>query len=274
MFAKIPFAQPQYGIHQKFEKSEILVTKNDNRLGANADVLGMSNILVAGRTTIEKSTTIRGDLDRISIGKNCVIAEGAVLRPSDKLANDDTKDQIEELKLGIKFLPMSIGDFVVVGKSSVVRAAAIGNYVYIGDSCIIQQRCVLDSCSMLLPNTILAQGTVVPPFMVYGGVPGRCVGRLPPSFQHEMEEMCREFHRSVSQRESTKRDMKKPSSSRKPGAMRKPVGATKPGASRRLQPAAARTQVGRDTRSRSRGYSRNDRSPQGGRRAKPTGPEK
>jgi len=198
MFSKIPFAQPKYGIQQKFLKSEFLETKNENRLHKSALVLGLHNIQVSGRTTIEKSTTTRGDLDGISIGKNCVIADGAVLRPSDQLANDDRKDQNNAQELKIKFVEMKIGDFVVIGKSSVVRAAKIGNYVYVGDSCIIQQRCMLDSCSMLLPNTILAQGTVVPPFTVYGGVPGRCVGRLPPSFQHEMEEMCREFHQTCS----------------------------------------------------------------------------
>jgi len=264
MFAKIPFAQPKYGIQQKFGKSEFIVTKNENRLQKSALVLGMQHIQVSGRTTIEKSTTTRGDLDKITIGKNCVIAEGAVLRPSDQLANDDRKDQnnAQELKLGIKFVEMKIGDFVVIGKSSVVRAAKIGSYVYVGDSCIIQQRCMLDSCSMLLPNTILAQGTVVPPFMVYGGVPGRCVGRLPPSFQQKMEEMCREFHQScirIDDSGNSARNPRSGSSRRMTAAGR--IGSTKPVAARTLQPSA--------TRDRSRSTGRNRVNSRGDQRLNP-----
>jgi len=190
MFAEIPFAKPQYGIQQILEE-QTRVTQNDNRLAKDAIILGLQNILVGGRTTIEKATTIRGDLEKIHIGKNCIISEGTVIKPSNQLANDDTK--ANEAKIGLKFLPMAIGDFVVIEKSCVVQAVGIGSWAYIGQSCIIQEGCVLYSCCMILPNTILARGTVVPPYMVFGGVPGRCVGRLPPSFQYEMEELCYEF---------------------------------------------------------------------------------
>jgi len=234
MYAEIPFAKAQYPIQQKFGK-EILVTKNDNRLGEKAAVLGMHNILVAGRTTIDKVTTIRGDLGRISIGKNCVIVEGAVLSPSDQFENNDKEDQSDKAKIGIKFLPMTVGDFVVIGKNSVVRAAVVGSYVYIGDSCIIQAGCVLDSCCMLLPNTILAKGTVVPPYMVYGGSPGQCVGQLPPSFQFEMEQMCREFHSSMSPKELIRAGRKtagKKSSGAPKSGERKNTGPTAPAGTR------------------------------------------
>lgn len=43
-------------------------------------------------------------------------------------------------------------------------------------------QCVLSSCCEILPDTILAPGTVVPPFSVYGGQPGRLVDSLPEGF--------------------------------------------------------------------------------------------
>jgi len=201
MFVDLPFVQPKYGIEQKFKKQDIIITRSDNRLGKSAEILGPENIMLTGRSTVESLSRIRGDFARISMGKNCVIGEGSVIKPPiAQLSAEDSKEGMEEA-IGIKFLPIKIGDYVIIGKSSVVQACVIGHYVYIGDSCIIQPRCMLESCCMLLPNTILAQGTVVPPYTVYGGSPGKYVGRLPPSFKSEMLEICWEFHRSTSRDE-------------------------------------------------------------------------
>merc|ERR1711879_974480 len=158
-------------------------TPSDNRISQKANLMGMANIMVAGRCTIERDTTLRADLEMINIGKFCVIAEQAILKPP---------DQLHEAKM--IFLSMSIGDFVIIGKSSLVRAASIGSYCYIGENSIVGSRCVLESCSYILPGTILAQNTVVPPFTVFGGNPGGYVGRLPPSFKEQMSNHCKEFH--------------------------------------------------------------------------------
>jgi len=211
MFVDLPFVKPKYGIEQKFKKQDIIITRSDNRLGTSAEILGPENIMLTGRSTVESLSRIRGDFARISMGKNCVIGEGSVIKPPiTQLSPEESKEGSEE-SIGVKFLPIKIGDYVIIGKSSVVQACVIGPYVYIGDSCIIQPRCILESCCMLLPNTILAQGTVVPPYTVYGGIPGKYVGRLPPSFKSEMLEICWEFHRSTSKEEGKSTSGSKPS---------------------------------------------------------------
>jgi len=211
MFVDLPFVKPQYGIEQKFKKQDIIITRSDNRLGTSAEILGPENIMLTGRSTVESLSRIRGDFARISMGKNCVIGEGSVIKPPiTQLSSEESKEGLEEA-IGIKFLPIKIGDYVIIGRNSVVQACVIGPYVYIGDSCIIQPRCMLEACCMLLPNTILAQGTVVPPYTVYGGIPGKYVGRLPPSFKSEMLEICWEFHRSTSKEEGKSTSGSKPS---------------------------------------------------------------
>lgn len=40
------------------------------------------------------------------------------------------------------------------------------------------ERCMLRDCCVLLDGTELSPDTVVPPFTVFGGVPGRIVGEL------------------------------------------------------------------------------------------------
>merc|ERR1719427_1599818 len=112
MFQELPFDKPQYGKPQQFEKTDFIVTPSSNRIARKSTILGMSNILVAGKTTIEKGSTLRGDLERISIGKSCVIGEQVVLKPPEQRSMDE-----------INYLAMQIGDFVIIGKSSIVRAA-------------------------------------------------------------------------------------------------------------------------------------------------------
>merc|ERR1712003_147109 len=64
-----------------------------------------------------------------------------------------------------------------------------------------------EDCGMVLENTVLAPGTVVPPYTVFGGNPGRCVGRLPPTFDMIMNEHTHAFYAAFKpekSRDSTK----------------------------------------------------------------------
>lgn len=40
----------------------------------------------------------------------------------------------------VAFFPLAMGDHVYVGEKSIVNAAIVGNYVYIGKNCVIVSR--------------------------------------------------------------------------------------------------------------------------------------
>lgn len=114
----------------------------------------------------------------------------------------------------VAFFPLQMGDHVFVGERSVVNAAMVGSYVYIGNNvvivrkslltigfnfltiitCIIKnflsqgRRCVLKDCCFIEDNTILPPETMVPSFTRYGGSPGVCVGDLPECTQELMND--------------------------------------------------------------------------------------
>lgn len=44
-------------------------------------------------------------------------------------------------KCRVAFFPLSMGDHVFVGENSVVNAAAVGSYVYIGKNVVIVSHC-------------------------------------------------------------------------------------------------------------------------------------
>ena len=95
---------------------------------------------------------------------------------------------------GVAFFPLQIGDHVFVGEGSVVNAAQMGSYVYIGRNCVVGRRCVLKDACALLDDTVLAPETIVPPFSVFGGSPGRLVAELPECTPELMSELTRSYY--------------------------------------------------------------------------------
>eukprot|EP00826_Nyctotherus_ovalis_P055089 TRINITY_DN7293_c0_g1_i10.p4 TRINITY_DN7293_c0_g1~~TRINITY_DN7293_c0_g1_i10.p4 ORF type:complete len:117 (+),score=43.60 TRINITY_DN7293_c0_g1_i10:73-423(+) len=83
----------------------------------------------------------------------------------------------------LKYTELNIGDYVHLGKRSIISAGKIGNCVDIGEDCIIGQRAIIRGNSVVLPNSIVPPEGVVPPFTVYGGRPATFVAELPESVQ-------------------------------------------------------------------------------------------
>jgi len=193
MFHKVPFSSPLDGPVQSYSKENFLSTPTGNRISpVGHKIIGLAKIMVSGKTIIEPNVTVRADIQRINIGSYCIVCENAVLKPSDNMSENSNA----------MFVPLVIGDCVVIGRSSVVRASQVGSYSYISENCVVDSRCVIESCTMLEPNTVLASGTVVPPFCVFGGNPGKCVGKLPPSFRYQIENHCKDFYQKfVSERQ-------------------------------------------------------------------------
>lgn len=76
------------------------------------------------------------------------------------------------------FLQVDIGDFVTIGRNTVLEACLVGHGVRIGKNCIIGRGCLLRDYCVIEDDTILPAATVVPPFTVFGGCPGRTTAHL------------------------------------------------------------------------------------------------
>lgn len=139
--------------------------------------------MLNGKTIIQTEAIIRGDLANVRIGRHCVIGQRSVIRPPFK-----------KFSKGVAFFPLQIGDHVFIDEDSVVNAASIGSYVYIGKNCVIGRRSVLKDCCMVADNTVLAPETVVPAFAVYSGSPGLLNGELPECTQDIMVEFTKEYY--------------------------------------------------------------------------------
>jgi dynactin-5 len=153
-----------------YVKREYLETHTGNKVSRKATVRGTHNIHLNGKCIISAGVMIRGELAPVKIGKNTIIKENVVLRPSYKRA-----------KGHLKYVTLSIGDNVYIGENSIVCASKIGNCVYIGKNCIISHRCSLKDYSRVEDNTILVPDTEVPSFTMFSGQPGAYQCDLPDS---------------------------------------------------------------------------------------------
>ncbi len=80
------------------------------------------------------------------------------------------------------FFPVHIGDHVFIEEDCVIIAAQIGSYVHIGKNAVIGRRCLLKDCCAIAEKAVLAPDTVVPPFAIMAGSPGKDIPSFLPPF--------------------------------------------------------------------------------------------
>lgn len=105
---------------------EYIVTARGTRVHRTCSLCGSSNVVLNGKSVIEAGAMLRGDLARVTLGRHCVVGAGTVLRPPFK-----------DFESGAKFVALSIGNHVTIGRDCVIEAATIGTCVSIGDGCIL-----------------------------------------------------------------------------------------------------------------------------------------
>ncbi len=135
-------------------------TQQEPKLGR--DVFIAESSYVSGAVTLGDECTImplvaiRGDIAEIRIGSRVNVQDGTVVHTKHGVALD-------------------IGDDVGIGHRAVVHCRTVGANTLIGigaivlDDCQVGQRCVIAAGSVLTPNTIIPDGSVVM------GIPGKVV---------------------------------------------------------------------------------------------------
>lgn len=97
-----------------------------NQVNRQTVLCGSQNIVLHGKVIVDKGAIVRGDLANVRTGRYCIISKNSVIRPPFK-----------QFSKGVAFFPLHIGDHVFIGENSVISAASIGSYVYIGKDVVI-----------------------------------------------------------------------------------------------------------------------------------------
>ncbi|GMK57882.1 hypothetical protein CspeluHIS016_0407160 [Cutaneotrichosporon spelunceum] len=185
-----------------FEKGTYVETDTGNKVSRKATILGAQNIVLAGKSIIQTRAIVRGDLRRnqtgsyvvISMGRYCLLGERAILRPPGKI-----------YKGAFTFYPVRIMEYVNIGPDCIVEAASIGSCIEIGARSIIGKFTVIKDCARILPDSVVADGTVIPSLTVWGGNPAKLISTLPETYQETIEEKCKNYYRNFRAAEPERR---------------------------------------------------------------------
>ena len=121
---------------------------------------------VMGQVTLEKyasvwyNSVLRGDINKITIGHHSNIQDGCILH----MENDK---------------PCRVGNYVTVGHHVNLHACTVEDYCLIGIGAIILSGAHIGQGSIIGAGTVVLENTVIPPFSLVVGVPGKIIKKTP-----------------------------------------------------------------------------------------------
>lgn len=127
--------------------------------------------VISGDVTIEEGASIwygcviRGDVAKISIGKNSNIQDNTVIH--------GTRPFHKHNKTGAEGGLVYIGENVTVGHSAIIHAGTIKNNAFVGMGSIVMDLSVIEEGGMLAAGSLLSPGKIIKSGTLWGGVPAR-----------------------------------------------------------------------------------------------------
>lgn len=129
----------------------------DVYIARGAVVLG--DVKIGTRSSIWYNAVIRGDINRIVIGRDTNIQDNAVVHVSDPYS-------------------CTIGNRVTVGHSAIVHACKVGDEVLVGMGAVVLDGAVVGRQSLIGAQALVTQGMRIPPGSLVLGAPAKIVRPL------------------------------------------------------------------------------------------------
>jgi carbonic anhydrase/acetyltransferase-like protein (isoleucine patch superfamily) len=124
-----------------------------------AVVLG--DVTIGDDSSVWYNAVVRGDINRIVIGRGTNIQDNAVLHLADEL-------------------PCLLGDFVTVGHSAIVHACSVGNECLIGMGAVVLDGAEIGEQCLIGAKALVKQGMKIPAGSLVLGAPAKIVKELSP----------------------------------------------------------------------------------------------
>ncbi|SCU84154.1 LAFA_0D08482g1_1 [Lachancea sp. 'fantastica'] len=188
-------------------------TKSGNRLSRQAEILGGEKIVMGGMCVVSENCRLLGNVkmqneckEAISMGTFCIVEQLCLLEPPQvavkkKVAvkNKDPEGMMSGTSL---HKTLTMGSFVLVGRSSEVRCRRIGRRVIVGSCCILSRGCELGDVVIVEPNVTIPESCKVPHFTLVKQHPEFPNSiqfiPLPGSIKKCIENWCKEAYLGIS----------------------------------------------------------------------------
>ena len=137
------------GIHPTIHESAFIA--------ASADVIG--RVTIHEQASVWYNTTLRGDLNDITIGPRSNVQDNVVIHLADNYG-------------------CHVGELVTVGHSAILHACEVKDEVLIGMGAIILDGSVIGERSIIGAGALVTGGTIIPPGSLVLGSPAKVVRTL------------------------------------------------------------------------------------------------
>ena len=119
----------------------------------SAQIIG--DVEIGENSSVWMNAVIRGDVFAIRIGRNSNVQDCSVLHGM-------------RHKYGV-----TLGDWVTVGHSVTLHGCTVGNHCLIGMGSVVLNNTKIGEGSIIAAGTLLPENTVVEPYSLWMGVPGK-----------------------------------------------------------------------------------------------------
>ncbi len=130
----------------------------------------IGDVEIGAGSSIWYGCVLRGDVNKIRIGRNTNIQDGTIVH-----CNHDRDGDYRETGGGE---PTIIGDDVVVGHMALLHACTVGDGAFIGMRALVLDRAVVEPGAMVAAGATVTPGKVVTGGELWAGMPARRVRTL------------------------------------------------------------------------------------------------
>ena len=140
------------------------VTGEDVYLHPSCQIVG--DVKIGDESSVWCNAVLRGDVNRIQIGRGTNVQDLAVGHVSHRTAENPEGS------------PLVIGDYVTIGHSVILHGCTIGNECLIGMGSIVMDDAVIEDRVMIGAGSLVPPGKVLQGGMLYMGRPAKAVRAL------------------------------------------------------------------------------------------------
>jgi carbonic anhydrase/acetyltransferase-like protein (isoleucine patch superfamily) len=138
----------------------------------------LGDVTIGPEASIWYHAVLRGDINRITVGRGSNIQDGSVVHLSEAHG-------------------CHIGDYVTVGHMAMLHACTIGDECLIGMGAIILDGAEIGARSIIGAGSVVTQGKKIPPGSMVMGTPGKVVRELSAEEQAELKGWAERYTRLI-----------------------------------------------------------------------------
>ena len=148
----------------------------DAFIAETAVIIG--DVEIGAGASIWYGCILRGDVNKIRIGRNTNIQDGTIIH-----CNHDQEGDYRETGGGE---PTHIGDDVTVGHMALLHACTVENGGFVGMRAAVLDRAVVESGAMVAAGALVAPGKRIPSGQLWAGNPARYLREVRERERHYM----------------------------------------------------------------------------------------